>query len=149
MKLTAEEVLNSKVGKLNRHQFESSDASPPFYGISPRLKRAKLSLEGDLHDDIIAYCKARGWLYVHSRMDQKTTTAVGVSDFIIFYKAFSKVSPKGWPKLALIECKRPGKKQSPAQLAWAAHALKNGFKVHVVVSMEEFVKIVGKGVAIE
>lgn len=39
--------------------------------------------EADLHDQIEKECRHRGWPFVHSRMDRRTTVAVGVVDFVI------------------------------------------------------------------
>lgn len=39
--------------------------------------------ESKLHEQIIEACKQRGFYYVHSRMDRRTTTALGVVDFIV------------------------------------------------------------------
>lgn len=39
--------------------------------------------EADLHDQIEKECRRRGWPFVHSRMDRRTTTAVGTVDFVI------------------------------------------------------------------
>lgn len=39
--------------------------------------------EADLHEQITRECRHRGWVIVHSRMDRRTTTAVGVTDFVI------------------------------------------------------------------
>lgn len=42
-----------------------------------------VDIESKLHEQIIAECRRRGWYYVHSRMDRRTTTALGVPDFIV------------------------------------------------------------------
>lgn len=39
--------------------------------------------ERDLHDDVEDELKRRRWYYCHSRMDKRTTTQLGVTDFII------------------------------------------------------------------
>lgn len=44
---------------------------------------AGVEIESKLHEQIIAECRRRGWYYVHSRMDRRTTTALGVVDFIV------------------------------------------------------------------
>lgn len=92
-----------------------------------------LSREADLHDQILAECKRRGWLAVHSRMDRATTNAAGVADFII-YASLGRVFT--------IEAKTKLGKLSPAQLAFAAHLKYNGHQCHVVRSFEEFLQAV-------
>ena len=85
--------------------------------------------ERDIHDEIESYCRARGWLIVHSRMDMRTTCAVGTPDFIIFADRGRKFN---------VEVKRPGQKLRPEQAAWGAHAHRLGHHYAVVHSMKEF-----------
>ena len=88
--------------------------------------------ESTLHYAILDYCRGKGWLCVHSRMDRRTTTAVGISDFII-------VAPQAvW----FIECKRPGQKLRPEQAAFRAQILKLGWPHATVHSMAEFLQAV-------
>lgn len=95
--------------------------------------------ESDLHDQILAECRKRGWLAIHSRMDKRTTTAIGVCDFIILRDAvYHSKSGDYLPKILLIECKTRLGKLSPAQQAFQAHAKKLGHNVQVVRSLQEF-----------
>lgn len=96
----------------------------------PAIKGARtFARERDLHDAIAAFCKARGWFFVHSRMDQKTTTATGIPDFAI-------AADTG--KTIWVEAKTRGGKLTPQQLITLAHLKKLGHVVGVVRSMEEF-----------
>jgi hypothetical protein len=61
------EQHNARVQPANRIPPSAPDPSP----------------ESKLHEQIIAFCKQRGWYYVHSRMDKPTTTQKGVVDFVI------------------------------------------------------------------
>ncbi|MDE2105165.1 MAG: VRR-NUC domain-containing protein [Patescibacteria group bacterium] len=88
--------------------------------------------ESDLHDQIIAECKRRGWKYVHSRMDRKTTVGEGVCDFIIYADG---------GKMFHVECKALKGKLSMEQLAFIAWVEKLGHKVHVVTSFGEFLEV--------
>lgn len=88
--------------------------------------------ESDLHDKIAAECRRRGWAYVHSRMDAPTTTTRGVPDFIIAARDGRTL----W-----IECKSATGKQTPAQLGFALQCERNGHKVHLVRSFDEFFKV--------
>lgn len=97
------------------------------------VSRPKASRERDLHDEIEARCRAEGWAYVHSRMDKRSTNNVGTPDFILLRSDMTAT-----PECLLIECKRPGQKQTVAQLKWAAWAKKNGWIVHLVHSVEEW-----------
>ena len=84
--------------------------------------------EAQLHYQIQEYCLARGWLPIHSRMDKPTTQALGVSDFVI-------VTPK---TVFFVECKRPGAKLTPPQLAFAALVRKLGWPWRVVYNYQDF-----------
>lgn len=85
--------------------------------------------ESDLHDQIQQFCRDRGWVCIHSRMDRAATNQVGTPDFILG-------ADDG--RVFWIECKRKNAKCSPAQNAMLAWLLKNGQKACVVRSMAEF-----------
>jgi hypothetical protein len=93
--------------------------------------------ESDLHDQIIEECKNRGWLYVHSRMDKPTTTACGVTDFII-------ATTDG--RTLWIECKREGVKLTPEQRATIHWLERNRQLVGVVYSFQNFLGIADRKV---
>ncbi len=93
-------------------------------------------LEADLHDSILDFCKARGWLAIHSRMDKKTTTALGVSDFII-------VTPK---TVLFVEAKRKGNKPTPKQRGFLMAVSALGWPNAVVYSMSEFTQWVEEAI---
>jgi hypothetical protein len=88
--------------------------------------------ESELHDEILTHCRGKGWLCVHSRMDRKTTTARGVSDFII-------VTPCN---VYFVECKRPGQKLRPEQQAFAANIKRLGWPCATVHSLDEFLQFI-------
>lgn len=91
--------------------------------------------ESELHDDILAFCRRKGWLVVHSRMDRRTTQQAGVSDFII-------ISPDwAW----FVEAKRPGQKLRLEQAAFRAQVLKLGWPHAVVHNLQEFIEAIPKG----
>ncbi len=85
-------------------------------------------LESDLHDSILEYCRGRGWLAIHSRMDKKTTTALGVSDFIIVTHN----------TVLFVEAKRKGNKPTPKQRGFLMAIEVLGWPQAVVYSMGEF-----------
>jgi hypothetical protein len=80
--------------------------------------------EADLHDDIEAYCKGRGWIYRHDRMDRPTTGQVGWPDFVIFGEH---------PKIFIIEAKAKGGKLTLAQQGVLAWFKKLGWEAQVFV----------------
>lgn len=85
------------------------------------------ALERDLHDQIIDLCRSRGWFYVHSRMDRKSTTGVGTPDFVIALPGGATL----W-----LECKRKGGKTTTEQAAALAQLRRNGHLACVVDSFE-------------
>jgi hypothetical protein len=99
----------------------------------PDCVHTPVDAEGDLHEAIENYCKYRGWPIVHSRMDMPTTTAKGVTDFIIYADA---------GRVFNIECKAGKKKQSTDQKGWQLALEMNGHRYHLVRSFEEFTAIV-------
>ena len=91
--------------------------------------------EGDLHDYIIGYCKARGWYYVHSRTDRRTTTAIGVPDFIIATYG---------GKVLWVEVKIKGNKPSIAQRAVGIMLRHLGQDYALIYSIDSFLDFVDK-----
>jgi hypothetical protein len=89
--------------------------------------------ESKLHEAIIKYCEARGWLYRRDRMDKPTTGQIGFPDFVIFMDG---------GKAAFVECKKKGKKATIDQLCKLAHARRLGFPAGVAENMQEFLEIV-------
>jgi hypothetical protein len=108
--------------------------------MAPRVKEPTVKplgpgpdRESDLHDDILRHCRDNGWLCVHSRMDRRSTNAVGTPDFII-------VTPG---TVLFVEAKMPGKKLRPEQRAFAAHIRKLGWPHATVHTFTEFLEVVG------
>ena len=87
--------------------------------------------ERDLHDDIEGYCRSRGYLYRHDRMDTPTTGQVGWPDFTIFMPH---------RRCVLLECKAKGKKPTKEQMATLAHAANFGFVAKVVDNYADAVR---------
>lgn len=88
--------------------------------------------ESDLHDQILAECRRRGWLAIHSRMDKRTTNRVGTPDFIIAMNNGQTL---------FIEVKAKGKKLSTEQAATMAWLLKLGHSPKLVYSLNEFMAL--------
>ena len=113
-----------------------------FMAYEAKIKASKpaahsdgVKKESDLHESIIQFCRDRGWQYLHGAMSERTHRTAGEPDFIL-------LAPAG--VVLLVECKSKSGKLSPAQLAFQAHALKNGHTIHVVRSMSEFLVVVKK-----
>ncbi len=97
--------------------------------------------ESELHADIQAECRRRGWLALHGSMAHKAKRTAGEPDFTIIREMSQEGCCYGVPCFLLIECKTRTGKLSPAQQALHAHASKLGHKVHVVRSFTEFLAI--------
>lgn len=89
--------------------------------------------EADIHQKILDYCKAKTWYVVHSRMDQKATTAEGVPDFIIATRSGITL----W-----VEAKRKGSKPTEKQRDANYWLRMLGHKAHIIWSIEEFLDVV-------
>ncbi len=105
--------------------------------------------EADLHEQIFAECRRRGWIPLHGAMSERTHRTAGEPDFVILAeKDLSGFDEDGIehskfePCIYLVECKTRTGKLSPAQTALHHHANKLGHTVHVVRSMEEFLKLI-------
>lgn len=92
--------------------------------------------ECELHQDILDYCRSRGWLAFHGSMVHRSRRTPGEFDFIILAE---------YPRVLWIECKTKTGKSSIHQLSVAAHARKLGHTPHVVRSMSEFMEIANGG----
>lgn len=108
---------------------ESHDLAGQPSGQSLSSRRtARPFLEADFHDKVESYCRGRGWYYLHSRTDRRTTVAVGAPDFCI-------AMPEG--KVLWLELKRPGGKATVKQQATIAHLRKLGHVAAVVDNWED------------
>ena len=88
--------------------------------------------ERKLHEAILEECRRRGWYVVHSRMDQPTTTAAGVPDFIIAAEAGRTL----W-----IEVKTKRGKLTTQQEATGVWLRTLGHKHYVVRTIKEFLSL--------
>jgi len=107
--------------------------------------------ESKLHEQILDYCRQRGWYVVHSRMDRPTTNQVGCPDFIIVtssrFELHQRGDGGGFSRLEsgavhFIEAKTRDGKLTEAQRNAKAWLEKLGRQYHVVRSLDEFVKVV-------
>ncbi len=99
----------------------------------PVSRHTPVDKEGTLHDEILKYCKAKGWPRVHARMDVPATSEVGTPDFVIAMPG---------PRTLWVECKAGKNKPSPDQLAWMAMLKLVGHEAYVIHSFTEFLEIV-------
>ena len=94
--------------------------------------------EAALHREIIEFCDTREprWKFIRCRMDMASTIERGAHDFTIY-------ASRG--RVFNIECKTAKGKLSNEQRGWAHELERNGHTVHVVRSLDEFLKVVGYG----
>jgi hypothetical protein len=89
--------------------------------------------EADLHEQITQWCRRKGYLVVHSRMDLPTTTAKGVPDFIIAMDGGRTL----W-----VEAKAKGGKLRQEQVCWMKALMVKGHKAFTVWNWEHFLMLV-------
>ena len=87
--------------------------------------------ERQLHEDILAECRRRGWIAFHGSMAHRSHRTVGEPDFLILL-------PNG--RTLLLEAKSATGKLSAEQLAMQASATKLGHNYIVARSLDEFMK---------
>lgn len=95
--------------------------------------------ESELHNNILAECRQRGWLALHGSMTHKAKRTAGEPDFVILTD--SRIFPRHCDNVLFVECKSRAGKLSTAQQALHAHARKLGHEVHVVRSFREFLAL--------
>lgn len=103
---------------------------PAPIGLEPPVED-----EGKLHNEIIEYCEANAWGYLHGAMSRRTHRTEGEPDFTI-------LAPEG--RTVMVECKSKTGKPTKEQLAFAALAQRNGHTVYLVRNMEQFKIVVNK-----
>jgi hypothetical protein len=115
------------LAKLNPHLF-----CPLAQSGKQKAESGNSGGEAELHDDIFDVCRARGWIALHGSMAERTCRTLGEPDFTILADG---------GRVLFVECKTRSGKLSPAQAALKHHAEKLGHTVHVVRSLDEFLKL--------
>ncbi len=98
-------------------------------------KEKGVEREVDLHDEILAYCRVKGWLALHGSTACRTSRTIGEPDFIIF-------ASQG--RVFAFECKSKTGKLRPEQLAvkMLLETLGHGGKYGIIRSMGEFLTLI-------
>jgi len=114
-------------------------------GKQPEKSKSGVDREAELHAQIIKECMKRGWPFIHNRMDRMSTSTIGAPDFVILgvysSRGMSDMRTHS-PQIYLIECKTRTGKLSVEQLGFQRMAERIGHTVHVVRSLEEFLKVI-------
>ena len=102
--------------------------------------------ESELHEQIFAECRRRGWIALHGAMSERTHRTAGEPDFVILAQEKSETIYGDYgscwtPKTLLVECKTRTGKLSMDQAAMIHHAKRLGHTIHVVRSFEEFLAL--------
>jgi hypothetical protein len=107
--------------------------NPHLFSTRPATGTCGVPRESDLHEEIFDECRRRSWIALHGSMAERTCRTLGEPDFVILADG---------GRVLFVECKSRTGKLSPAQAALQHHAAKLGHTVHVVRSLEEFLKLV-------
>lgn len=91
--------------------------------------------ERQLHEQISAECRRRGWIALHGAMSERTARNLGEWDYEILADG---------GRVFLIELKSRTGKLRPEQAALHHWAAKLGHKSHVVRSVEQFLEIINE-----
>ncbi len=95
--------------------------------------------EREVHKDIANYLRQHDVWFSHSRMDRKTTQALGVPDFVFCY-----VSVENMVALVptAVEVKVGGRKLTSEQESARMLMLSNGWTYHIVANVTQLMEIV-------
>lgn len=108
------------------------DPLNPSHDVGREIKRG-IASERDLHSQILAECKRRGWIALHGSMAHVTHRLSGEPDFLILADNST---------VLFVEVKSQSGKLTTEQLGFNQWAAKLGHAVYVVRSFEEFMKLV-------
>ena len=100
--------------------------------VRDQLPPPSKATEADLHEEIFAECRRRGWIALHGAMSERTHRTLGEPDFVI-------LADTG--QVLFVECKSATGKLSAEQQALHAWMRKLGHTIHVVRTKGEFLKI--------
>lgn len=89
--------------------------------------------EDELHAAILGECRRRGWIPLHGQMQFRTRRPLGEPDFVIAIEGGRTL----W-----VEAKTRTGKLSTEQQAFGAYLEKMGHQLHVVRSLEDFLRVV-------
>lgn len=87
--------------------------------------------ESELHADIRAECRRRGWMCFGGDMSHRTRRVAGEPDFVI----------AAYGRVYFVECKTRVGKLCAVQVAVAAALSRLGHTVHIVRSMSDFIAL--------
>jgi hypothetical protein len=88
--------------------------------------------ESDLHAQVVAECKRRGWICMRGSMAEPTARPIGEWDATILADG---------GRVLFVEMKRKGGKLSPEQAGMIQWAGNLGHRVHVIYNLEQFIEL--------
>ena len=110
-------------------QVEAHNARVSKFGAPKHVVPASNKAEVELHNEILDYCRRRGWIALHSSMAEPTARTLGEFDFTI-------LADKG--RVFFVEVKTAKGKLTLEQAGLHLWATKLGHRPHVVRSLSEF-----------
>jgi len=134
-------IPSNTLRRLNPHLFGTQNGELGTRNEGPsrvetrngeRATRNGAEREASLHEAVFDECRRRCWIALHGSMAERTCRTLGEPDFVILADG---------GRVLLVECKSRTGKLSPAQFALKHHAEKLGHTVHVVRSLEDFLKL--------
>ncbi len=108
--------------------------SPLAETVKAAADKSDLRREKELQRDIGNWLRLRGITFVQSRMDKKTRTRKGVSDFLFAIRG----------RAVALEAKLPGKQPTEDQRRVMAGLAADGWRVAVVRSLDEARSVVAE-----
>lgn len=128
--------------RMSQAQFNAYQARRNVKAL-PQMEDAT-DREADLHEQIFAECRRRGWIALHGAMSERTNRTLGEWDFTIVGNRRSEdhLNREHFAFVLFVELKTRTGKLSSAQSAMHAHAAKLGHQIHVVRSFREFLELI-------
>jgi len=127
----AQEMLERLERNKHRKPHPIGDAGEEYPG---RMSDKAVDREMKLHAQIMKWADSQ-WPpvpYIRARPDKPSGIAEGTQDFTLFIGG----------KVVCCECKKREKKPSGAQLAWHHMMANQGFTVHIIYNIEQFLALV-------
>ncbi len=106
--------------------YQTRQRQPLIQTEVPTIQR-----ESELHNQIAEFCARNGFVAFHGSTAHRTHRTLGEPDFIVVAEGY----------VYFVECKRPGQKLRPDQLAIDAALRRNEHALHVVTSLQEFIEV--------
>ncbi len=133
----------AKLGRCSMHGAYVGRECPRCFGKTPPVVQESLKTpekpckfstqkEKEIHEDILQFCRLKGIVCYHSRMDEKSGLKKGAWDFALLHNG----------KGCAIECKVHPNKLSTDQEAFLEHLERGGVPHLVAYSSDEAIRFI-------